>query len=169
MNDITALGNALNVGWILLGAALVFFMQAGFAMVETGFTRAKNAGNIIMKNLMDFSLGTPIFWIFGFGLMFGGTGALIGGIDLFTTGGDGGWATLIFQTVFCATAATIVSGSMAERTKFSAYCIYSMLISAIVYPISGHWIWGGGWLAQLGFHDFAGSCAVHMVGSFHRC
>ena len=164
MNDITALGNALNVGWILLGAALVFFMQAGFAMVETGFTRAKNAGNIIMKNLMDFSLGTPIFWIFGFGLMFGGTGALIGGIDLFTTGGDGGWATLIFQTVFCATAATIVSGSMAERTKFSAYCIYSMLISAIVYPISGHWIWGGGWLAQLGFHDFAGSCAVHMVG-----
>ena len=96
--------------------------------------------------------------------MFGGTGALIGGIDLFTTGGDGGWATLIFQTVFCATAATIVSGSMAERTKFSAYCIYSMLISAIVYPISGHWIWGGGWLAQLGFHDFAGSCAVHMVG-----
>lgn len=164
MNDITALGNALNVGWILLGAALVFFMQAGFAMVETGFTRAKNAGNIIMKNLMDFSLGTPIFWIFGFGLMFGGTGALIGGIDLFTTGGDGGWATLIFQTVFCATAATIVSGSMAERTKFSAYCIYSMLISAIVYPISGHWIWGDGWLAQLGFHDFAGSCAVHMVG-----
>lgn len=164
MNDITALGNALNVGWILLGTALVFFMQAGFAMVETGFTRAKNAGNIIMKNLMDFSLGTPIFWIFGFGLMFGGTGALIGGIDLFTTGGDGGWATLIFQTVFCATAATIVSGSMAERTKFSAYCIYSMLISAIVYPISGHWIWGGGWLAQLGFHDFAGSCAVHMVG-----
>lgn len=164
MNDITALGNALNVGWILLGAALVFFMQAGFAMVETGFTRAKNAGNIIMKNLMDFSLGTPIFWIFGFGLMFGGAGALIGGIDLFTTGGDGGWATLIFQTVFCATAATIVSGSMAERTKFSAYCIYSMLISAIVYPISGHWIWGGGWLAQLGFHDFAGSCAVHMVG-----
>lgn len=164
MNDITALGNALNVGWILLGAALVFFMQAGFAMVETGFTRAKNAGNIIMKNLMDFSLGTPIFWIFGFGLMFGGTGALIGGIDLFTTGCDGGWATLIFQTVFCATAATIVSGSMAERTKFSAYCIYSMLISAIVYPISGHWIWGGGWLAQLGFHDFAGSCAVHMVG-----
>ena len=164
MNDITALGNALNVGWILLGAALVFFMQAGFAMVETGFTRAKNAGNIIMKNLMDFSLGTPIFWIFGFGLMFGGTGALIGGIDLFTTGGDGGWATLIFQTVFCATAATIVSGSMAERTKFSAYCIYSMLISAIVYPISGHWIWGGGWLAQLGFHGFAGSCAVHMFG-----
>lgn len=164
MTELTELGNALNVGWILLGAALVFFMQAGFAMVETGFTRAKNAGNIIMKNLMDFSLGTPVFWIFGFGLMFGGTGAFIGGLDLFTTGGEGGWATLIFQTVFCATAATIVSGSMAERTKFSAYCIYSLLISAFVYPISGHWIWGGGWLAQLGFHDFAGSCAVHMVG-----
>ena len=162
--DLTAMGDALNTSWILLGAALVFFMQAGFAMVETGFTRAKNAGNIIMKNLMDFSLGTPIFWIFGFGLMFGGTGALIGGIDLFTTGGEGGWATLIFQTVFCATAATIVSGAMAERTKFSAYCIYSMIISAFIYPVSGHWIWGGGWLAQLGFHDFAGSTAVHMVG-----
>ena len=162
--DLTAMGDALNTSWILLGAALVFFMQAGFAMVETGFTRAKNAGNIIMKNLMDFSLGTPIFWIFGFGLMFGGTGALIGGIDLFTTGGEGGWATLIFQTVFCATSATIVSGAMAERTKFSAYCIYSMIISAFIYPVSGHWIWGGGWLAQLGFHDFAGSTAVHMVG-----
>ncbi len=161
--ETTALELALNTGWILLGAALVFFMQAGFAMVETGFTRAKNAGNIIMKNLMDFSLGTPIFWIIGFGLMFGGTGKLIGGLDLFTTAG-GDWATMIFQTVFCATAATIVSGAMAERTKFSAYCIYSMVISAFVYPISGHWIWGGGWLAQLGFHDFAGSTAVHMVG-----
>ena len=161
--ETTALELALNTGWILLGAALVFFMQAGFAMVETGFTRAKNAGNIIMKNLMDFSLGTPIFWIIGFGLMFGGTGKLIGGLDLFTTAG-GDWATMIFQTVFCATAATIVSGAMAERTKFSAYCIYSMVISALVYPISGHWIWGGGWLAQLGFHDFAGSTAVHMVG-----
>ncbi len=160
---LTSLSESINVGWILLGAALVFFMQAGFAMVETGFTRAKNAGNIIMKNLMDFSLGTPIFWMFGFGLMFAGEGALVGGIDFFTDGG-GNWATLIFQTVFCATAATIVSGAMAERTKFSAYCIYSMAISAIVYPISGHWIWGGGWLAQLGFHDFAGSTAVHMVG-----
>ena len=161
--DTTALELALNTGWILLGAALVFFMQAGFAMVETGFTRAKNAGNIIMKNLMDFSLGTPIFWIIGFGIMFGGTGKLIGGLDLFSTAG-GDWATMIFQTVFCATAATIVSGAMAERTKFSAYCIYSMVISAFIYPISGHWIWGGGWLAQLGFHDFAGSTAVHMVG-----
>ena len=161
--ELTALETALNTGWILLGAALVFFMQAGFAMVETGFTRAKNAGNIIMKNLMDFSLGTPIFWLIGFGLMFGGTGKLIGGLDLFTDAG-GDWATMIFQTVFCATAATIVSGAMAERTKFSAYCIYSMIISAFIYPISGHWIWGGGWLAELGFHDFAGSTAVHMVG-----
>lgn len=160
---IAELGNAVNVGWILLGAALVFFMQAGFAMVETGFTRAKNAGNIIMKNLMDFSLGTPIFWLIGFGLMFGGEGLLVGGFDFFTDGG-GDWATLIFQTVFCATAATIVSGAMAERTKFSAYCIYSIIISAVVYPISGHWIWGGGWLSQIGFHDFAGSTAVHMVG-----
>lgn len=160
---ITSLSESINVGWILLGAALVFFMQAGFAMVETGFTRAKNAGNIIMKNLMDFSLGTPIFWLFGFGLMFAGEGALVGGLDFFTDGG-GNWATLIFQTVFCATAATIVSGAMAERTKFSSYCIYSMAISAFIYPISGHWIWGGGWLAQLGFHDFAGSTAVHMVG-----
>lgn len=155
---------AIDTSWTLLGAALVFFMQAGFAMVETGFTRAKNAGNIIMKNLMDFSLGTPIYWLFGFGLMFGGTGALVGGIDFMTNGGEGGFTTLIFQTVFCATAATIVSGAMAERTKFSSYCIYSVVISAVIYPISGHWIWGGGWLAQLGFHDFAGSTAVHMVG-----
>lgn len=160
---ITALGQSLDTGWVLLGAALVFFMQAGFAMVETGFTRAKNAGNIVMKNLMDFSLGTPIFWLIGFGLMFGGKGALIGGFDFFTDGG-GDWGTLIFQTVFCATAATIVSGAMAERTKFSSYCIYSILISAVVYPVSGHWIWGGGWLQSLGFHDFAGSAAVHMVG-----
>ncbi len=160
---LTSISESVNVGWILLGAAMVFFMQAGFAMVETGFTRAKNAGNIIMKNLMDFSLGTPIFWLLGFGLMFAGEGALLGGFDFFTDGG-GSWATLIFQTVFCATAATIVSGAMAERTKFSSYCIYSMVISALIYPISGHWIWGGGWLAQLGFHDFAGSTAVHMVG-----
>lgn len=167
--DFTALASAMDTGWILLGAALVFFMQAGFAMVETGFTRAKNAGNIIMKNLMDFSLGTPIFWLLGFGIMFGGSGAFIGGLDLFTGTGAGvtadyDFATLIFQTVFCATAATIVSGAMAERTKFSSYCIYSVCISAIVYPISGHWIWGGGWLSQMGFHDFAGSTAVHMVG-----
>lgn len=156
--------SAIDTSWTLLGAALVFFMQAGFAMVETGFTRSKNAGNIIMKNLMDFSLGTPIYWLIGFGIMFGSTGALIGGFDFMTNGGEGGFTTLIFQTVFCATAATIVSGAMAERTKFISYCIYSMVISAVIYPISGHWIWGGGWLSQLGFHDFAGSTAVHMVG-----
>lgn len=165
--DIMELATSMDVGWTLVAAALVFFMQAGFAMVETGFTRAKNAGNIIMKNLMDFSLGTPIFLILGFGIMFGAASPFFGGFDFFADGvvGEGyDWTTLIFQTVFCATAATIVSGSMAERTKFSAYCIYSMIISAVIYPISGHWIWGGGWLAELGFHDFAGSTAVHMVG-----
>ncbi len=165
--DIMELAASMDVGWTLVAAALVFFMQAGFAMVETGFTRAKNAGNIIMKNLMDFSLGTPIFWIVGFGIMFGSMSPVFGGFDFFTDGlvGEGyDWTTLIFQTVFCATAATIVSGSMAERTKFSAYCIYSMVISAVIYPVSGHWIWGGGWLSEMGFHDFAGSTAVHMVG-----
>ena len=165
--DIMELATSMDVGWTLVAAALVFFMQAGFAMVETGFTRAKNAGNIIMKNLMDFSLGTPIFLILGFGIMFGAASPFFGGFDFFADGvvGEGyDWTTLIFQTVFCATAATIVSGSMAERTKFSAYCIYSMIISAVIYPISGHWIWGGGWLAELGFHDLAGSTAVHMVG-----
>jgi len=156
--------------WVLIAAALVFFMQAGFAMVETGFTRAKNAGNIIMKNLMDFSIGTPTYWLVGFGIMFG-SGTFIGGFDLgvmkdYTFLGLTFPlpAFLIFQTVFCATAATIVSGAMAERTKFSAYCLYSFLISAVIYPVSGHWIWGGGWLSELGFHDFAGSTAVHMVG-----
>jgi Amt family ammonium transporter len=142
-------------------------MQAGFAMVETGFTRAKNSGNIIMKNLMDFSLGTIVFYIIGFGLMFG-TGKFIGTPDFFVQNDYSSsyptFAFLIFQTVFCATAATIVSGAMAERTKFSSYCIYSIIISALIYPISGHWIWGGGWLAEMGFHDFAGSTAVHMVG-----
>ncbi|MGE4548712.1 MAG: ammonium transporter [Intestinibacillus sp.] len=164
--------SASNTIWVLWGTALVFFMQAGFAMVETGFTRAKNAGNIIMKNLMDFCLGTPIYWLLGFGIMFGGSSAVFGTIDPMIRGdysailpaGVPLWAFVIFQTVFCATAATIVSGAMAERTKFSAYCIYSMVISAVIYPISGHWIWGGGWLSQLGFHDFAGSTAVHMVG-----
>jgi Amt family ammonium transporter len=164
--------SSVDTIWVLVAAALVFFMQAGFAMVETGFTRAKNAGNIIMKNLMDFSLGTPLYWLVGFGIMFGGSGALFGGIDFMVKGdysattpsGIPLMAFLIFQTVFCATAATIVSGAMAERTKFSAYCLYSMAISAFIYPVSGHWIWGGGWLADLGFHDFAGSTAVHMVG-----
>ena len=166
--------SAVNTIWVLVGAALVFFMQAGFARVETGFTRAKNAGNIIMKNLMDFCIGTPVFWIIGFGLMFGGSGDFIGGIKGIASEANYGnsmlpdgvpfWAFLIFQTVFCATAATIVSGAMAERTKFSSYCLYSFIISLVVYPISGHWIWGGGWLSDLGFHDFAGSTAVHMVG-----
>lgn len=160
---------SVDVIWTLFGAALVFLMQAGFALCEAGMTRAKNTGNILMKNLMDFCIGTPIYWFIGFGIMFGGTGALIGGFDPFITG-EYDFGTLptmcyvIFQTVFCATAATIVSGSMAERTNFKAYCIYSAMISLIVYPISGHWIWGGGWLSQLGFHDFAGSTAVHMVG-----
>lgn len=168
--------SAVNTIWVLVGAALVFFMQAGFAMVETGFTRAKNAGNIIMKNLMDFCIGTPLYWLVGFGIMFGTSSAFFGGIDLFAVGGYSGaydsilpdgvplYAYMIFQTVFCATSATIVSGAMAERTKFSAYCVYSAIISLIIYPISGHWIWGGGWLSQLGFHDFAGSTTVHMVG-----
>ena len=164
--------SAVNTIWVLLGAALVFFMQAGFSMCEAGFTRAKNTGNILMKNLMDFCIGTPCFWLFGFGAMFGlGTG-LFGWIDPLIMGdyshilpaGVPLWAYAIFQTVFCATSATIVSGAMAERTRFSAYCIYSAAISLIIYPISGHWIWGGGWLAQMGFHDFAGSTAVHMVG-----
>lgn len=164
--------SAVNTIWVLLGAALVFFMQAGFSMCEAGFTRAKNTGNILMKNLMDFCIGTPAFWLVGFGLMFGSGTALFGTIDPLIMGdyshilpqGVPLWAFAIFQTVFCATSATIVSGAMAERTKFSAYCIYSAAISLIIYPVSGHWIWGGGWLAQLGFHDFAGSTAVHMVG-----
>ena len=160
--------SALDTIWTLLGAALVFFMQAGFAMVETGFTRAKNAGNIIMKNLIDFAIGTVVFWFIGFGLMFGGDSPLVGGLDLFIRGDYSSsiptFAFVIFQTVFCATAATIVSGAMAERTKFSSYCLYSLIISAVIYPISGHWIWGGGFLSKLGFHDFAGSTAVHMVG-----
>ena len=160
--------SALDTIWTLLGAALVFFMQAGFAMVETGFTRAKNAGNIIMKNLIDFAIGTVVFWFIGFGLMIGGDSPLVGGLDLFIRGDYSSsiptFAFVIFQTVFCATAATIVSGAMAERTKFSSYCLYSLIISAVIYPISGHWIWGGGFLSKLGFHDFAGSTAVHMVG-----
>lgn len=164
--------SGVNTMWVLVGSALVFFMQAGFSMCEAGFTRAKNTGNILMKNLMDFCIGTPCFWLIGFGLMFGAGGALIGWIDPgiardyshLLPDGVPLWAFAIFQTVFCATSATIVSGAMAERTKFSAYCIYSACISIFIFPISGHWIWGGGWLSQLGFHDFAGSTAVHMVG-----
>lgn len=164
----SVLFSSVDTIWVLVAATLVFFMQAGFAMVETGFTRAKNAGNIIMKNLMDFALGSLAYWFVGFGIMFGvGTG-IFGAIDFFTMGDYSSaiptQVFLIFQTVFCATAATIVSGAMAERTKFIAYVIYSVVISLVIYPISGHWIWGGGWLSELGFHDFAGSTAVHMVG-----
>ncbi len=166
--------SSADVTWTLVGAFLVYFMQAGFALCEAGLTRAKNTGNILMKNLMDFCIGTPCYWIVGFGIMFGGAGPLIGAIDPFIQGTyDFGslptWVYALFQTVFCATAATIVSGSMAERTNFKAYCFYSAAISLIVYPISGHWIWGGGWLSQLGFHDFAGSTAVHYVGGVTAC
>ncbi len=153
--------------WFLIGAALVFFMQCGFAMVETGFTRAKNAGNIIMKNLMDFCIGTVVFILIGYGLLLGtDVVGLIGkpGFDIFTNYQDFDWSGFVFNLVFCATTATIVSGAMAERTKFISYCIYSAVISALIYPIEAHWIWGGGWLSQWGFHDFAGSCAIHMVG-----
>jgi len=153
--------------WFLIGAALVFWMQAGFAMVETGFTRAKNAGNIIMKNLMDFCIGTVVFILIGFSLLLGeDMVGLIGkpGFDIFTAYESFDWSNFVFNLVFCATTATIVSGAMAERTKFLSYCIYSGVISALIYPIEAHWIWGGGWLAQIGFHDFAGSCAIHMVG-----
>lgn len=166
--------SATDVIWVLVAAILVFFMQAGFALCEAGLTRAKNTGNILMKNMMDFCIGTPCFWLIGFGIMFAGSGPLIGGFDPLIRGSyDFGtlptWCYAIFQTVFCATAATIVSGSMAERTNFKAYCIYSAVISLIVYPISGHWIWGGGWLSTLGFHDFAGSTCVHMVGGLIAC
>ncbi len=164
--------------WFLIGAALVFWMQAGFAMVEAGFTRAKNAGNIIMKNLMDFCIGTVVFALLGYTIMMGEDTlfGLIGipNMDLFAhfkefiaspaNGDFTAASTFVFNLVFCATTATIVSGAMAERTKFSAYCIYSGVISLFVYPIEAHWIWGGGWLSQLGFHDYAGSCAIHMVG-----
>ena len=153
--------------WFLIGAALVFWMQAGFAMVETGFTRAKNSGNIIMKNLMDFCIGTVMFVLIGFSFLLGED--LLGfigkpGFDIFTAYKDFNFSSFVFNLVFCATTATIVSGAMAERTKFLSYCVYSAVISALIYPIEAHWIWGGGWLAQLGFHDFAGSCCIHMVG-----
>ena len=153
--------------WFLIGAALVFWMQAGFAMVEAGFTRAKNTGNIIMKNLMDFCIGTVVFILIGFGLLMGeDLFGFIGkpGFDLFTAYAEFDFSSFVFNLVFCATTATIVSGAMAERTKFLSYCIYSGVISALIYPIEAHWIWGGGWLSQIGFHDFAGSCAIHMVG-----
>ncbi|MBQ9277159.1 MAG: ammonium transporter [Lachnospiraceae bacterium] len=154
--------------WFLAGAALVFWMQAGFAMVETGFARAKNAGNIIMKNLMDFCIGTVTFILLGFGL-FLGEDALCGlvgipNFDIFTNYADFDWSGFVFNLVFCATTATIVSGAMAERTRFISYCVYSAVISAVIYPVEAHWTWGGGWLAKIGFHDFAGSNCIHMVG-----
>ena len=156
--------------WFLIGAAFVFFMQAGFAMVETGFTRAKNAGNIIMKNLMDFCIGTVVFMFLGFGILLGedALGGFIGipTLGIITDYAHFDWSNFVFNLVFCATTATIVSSAMAERTNFLSYCIYSGIISAVVYPIEAHWIWGGGWLSQMGFHDFAGSCAIHMVGGF---
>ncbi len=166
----------LDTLWVLLGAALIFFMQAGFAMVETGFTRAKNAGNIIMKNLMDFAFGSVIFWFIGYGLMMNQDGGFIGSLNIFPnlSGGMEGtipaWAHIVFNTMFCATAATIVSGAMAERTQFKSYLIYSVFISLIVYPVEAGWVWGGGWLSNLsigaasGFNDYAGSAVVHMVG-----
>ncbi len=165
---------ALDTVWTLVAAFLVFFMQAGFAMVETGFTRAKNACNIIMKNLMDFSVGSIIYWAVGFGIMFGASaGGLFGTDGFFLSAGDptkegGMWQLTfwLFQTVFAATAATIVSGGMAERTKFSSYLIYSVIVTAVIYPVVGHWIWGGGWLSKLGMIDFAGSTVVHSVGGW---
>ncbi len=167
MTVLEAMRTELYGVWFLIGAALVFWMQAGFAMVETGFTRAKNAGNILMKNLMDFCIGTVAFILIGFGLLLGED--LVGfigkpGFDIFTAYESFDWSNFVFNLVFCATTATIVSGAMAERTRFLSYCVYSGVISALIYPIEAHWIWGGGWLAQLGFHDFAGSCAIHMVG-----
>ena len=165
---------AIDTVWILVAAFLVFFMQAGFAMVEVGFTRAKNAGNILMKNMMDFSVGSLMFWAVGFAIMFGASKAgLFGTTGFFLSGGDPGtpeglwtYASLMFQTVFAATAATIVSGAMAERTKFVGYLLYSVAITALIYPIVGHWIWGGGWLSKLGMVDFAGSTVVHSVGGW---
>ena len=151
--------------WFLMGTALVFFMQCGFAMVESGFTRAKNVGNIVMKNLIDFCLGTVAFYFLGYNLLCG-DGLFAGwGLHPFENFGTTDWSKFVFNLVFCATAATIVSGAMAERTKFIAYCVYSFVISLLVYPIEAHWIWGGTpWLTNLGFVDFAGSCAIHMVG-----
>ena len=153
--------------WFLIGAALVFWMQAGFAMVEAGFTRAKNTGNIIMKNLMDFCIGTVMFILIGFGLFLGeDVAGIVGkpGFDIFTNYANFDWSNFVFNLVFCATTATIVSGAMAERTKFLSYCVYSAVISAVIYPIEAHWTWGGGWLSKMGFHDFAGSNCIHMVG-----
>jgi Amt family ammonium transporter len=167
-------GVAIDTMWVLIATALVFFMQAGFAMVETGFTRAKNAGNIIMKNLMDFAVGSVIYFVFGFSIMFGESiGGVFGKIHLFSDSlyehlglSIPLYAFMIFQTVFAATAATIVSGAMVGRTKFVSYLAFSFVITLVIYPVVGHWVWGGGWLSELGFHDFAGSTVVHSVGGW---
>lgn len=172
--DLTTLTTGLNTMWVLIAGALVFFMQAGFALVEAGLTRSKNTTNILFKNLMDFSIGTLGFWIIGYGIMFGAGSGFFGSFELFSTSDHGSAlgipneAFFFFQLVFAATAATIVSGAMAERTKFVSYLIYSAVITLIIYPISGHWIWGGGWLSQLAtpFVDFAGSTVVHSVGGW---
>ena len=159
--------NGLDTLWVLLGAMLVFWMQPGFALVEAGMTRAKNTANILMKNFCDFMCGSVLFWLCGFSIMYGSGNGLIGWDGFFFIGEDSNVpaeATFIFQTVFCATTATIVSGAMAERTKFSMYLVYSVLISLLVYPFEGHWSWGGGWLSEMGFHDFAGSTVVHLCG-----
>ena len=165
----TSIINGLDTVWVLVAAMLVFFMQPGFALVEAGFTRAKNTANILMKNFIDFMLGTILFWAVGFSLMHSAGSGFVGSLHLFDYSFCPDTSiprecTLIFQTVFCATAATIVSGAMAERTKFSMYVIFSILVSVLIYPIEGHWIWGGGWLSSLGFHDFAGSTVVHTCG-----
>jgi len=168
MTDILSTINTELFGvWFLIGAALVFWMQAGFAMVEAGFTRAKNTGNILMKNLMDFCIGTVVFILVGYSLLLGDdVGGFAGKLqfNIFSSYADFDWSGFVFNLVFCATTATIVSGAMAERTKFLSYCVYSAVISAVIYPIEAHWIWGGGWLSQIGFHDYAGSTAIHMVG-----
>ena len=172
--DLSTLTEGLNTAWTLITGALVFFMQAGFALVEAGFTRSKNTTNILFKNLMDFSIGTLAFWAVGYGLMFGTGNGFIGALELGSKVNHGAAAGIpnnalfFFQLVFAATAATIVSGAMAERTKFKAYVFYSVIISLIIYPISGHWVWGGGWLSSMAtpFHDFAGSTVVHSVGGW---
>lgn len=175
MEDIKMLSSMIDCFWLFFGGVLVFFMQTGFTMVEAGFTRSKNTGNIIMKNIVDFMFGSIIYWVIGYGLMYGHSiGGFIGKPfgETFLNGFAGvvgqnpdfNYTALFFQTVFCATSATIVSGAMAERTNFKAYCIYSAAISLFIYPIAGHWVWGGGWLSELGFHDFAGSAIVHMLG-----
>ena len=159
--------NGLDTMWVCLGAMLVFWMQPGFALVEAGLTQSKNAANILMKNFVDFMFGTVLFWILGFSIMYGAGSSLIGWEGFGFIGADSNVpaeCTFIFQTVFCATAATIVSGAMAERTKFSMYVVFSILISAFIYPVEGHWSWGGGWLSEMGFHDFAGSTVVHLCG-----